>query len=258
MIVHEGGGIVNSLINKLPFELHMPGGYQFCGPGTRLEKRLRRGDPGINGLDRACREHDIAYARHPDDLEARHRADAVLAEKAWQRFRASDSKLGERSAALIVTSAMKMKRKLGAGARPDRTAKKISFGKVIKRTAELLKEAIAFKNAKDASKIAVAAAKKVVKELGGKERVNIPRVIPIAKYGGFLPALFGGLAALGSLIGGASAVAKTVNDARIARKRLEEMKRHNMEMKTQKLGGGLYLAKRKSGLGLYLNKKPKN
>jgi hypothetical protein len=36
----RGGGFVNSLINKLPFELHIPG-YNFCGPGTKLEERLK-------------------------------------------------------------------------------------------------------------------------------------------------------------------------------------------------------------------------
>lgn len=30
----RGGGIVNSVINNLPFEAHIPGGYQYCGPGT--------------------------------------------------------------------------------------------------------------------------------------------------------------------------------------------------------------------------------
>ena len=28
--------------------------------GTRLEKQLNKGDQGINSLDAACREHDIA------------------------------------------------------------------------------------------------------------------------------------------------------------------------------------------------------
>lgn len=69
----SGGGIINSLINKLPFELHLPGGYQFCGPGTKLEKRLARGDQGINHLDTACRAHDIAYISK--DLATRHKAD---------------------------------------------------------------------------------------------------------------------------------------------------------------------------------------
>ncbi|XP_029665449.1 uncharacterized protein LOC115236867 [Formica exsecta] len=47
--------------------------YQFCGPGTHLETRLARGDRGINPLDAACREHDIAYSRC-NDLGQRNRA----------------------------------------------------------------------------------------------------------------------------------------------------------------------------------------
>ncbi|KYN09174.1 hypothetical protein ALC57_18713 [Trachymyrmex cornetzi] len=35
----SGGSLLNRAINALPFELHIPG-YQFCGPGTRLTKRL--------------------------------------------------------------------------------------------------------------------------------------------------------------------------------------------------------------------------
>ena len=49
-----GIGFANNLINKLLFELHLLG-YQFCGPGTKLEKRLARGDKGINLLDAACK-----------------------------------------------------------------------------------------------------------------------------------------------------------------------------------------------------------
>ncbi|KYN21201.1 hypothetical protein ALC57_06429 [Trachymyrmex cornetzi] len=73
------------------FEIHIPG-YQFCGPGTRLEKRLARGDRGINPLDAACREHDIAYS-HSNDLTERHAADNILAEKARKRITANDSTL---------------------------------------------------------------------------------------------------------------------------------------------------------------------
>jgi len=57
----HGGGLVHKLINTLPFEVHIPG-YNFCGPGTNLQKRLERGDQGINPLDEACKEHDIAYS----------------------------------------------------------------------------------------------------------------------------------------------------------------------------------------------------
>ena len=33
------------------------------GPGTHLEKRLKRGDKGINRLDRIAKKHDIDYSR---------------------------------------------------------------------------------------------------------------------------------------------------------------------------------------------------
>ena len=82
MIIY-GSGIVNNLINKLPFELHFPG-YQYCGPGTKLQKRLSKGDPGINPLDSACKDHDIAYAQDREDIQKRNAADKILAEKAWQ------------------------------------------------------------------------------------------------------------------------------------------------------------------------------
>jgi len=55
--------LLNCAINALFFELHIPD-YQFCGPGTHLEKRLARGDQSVNPLDAEFREHDIAYSRN--------------------------------------------------------------------------------------------------------------------------------------------------------------------------------------------------
>ena len=43
-------------------EFHWPG-YQYMGPGTHLKKRLARGDPGINRLDRIAKAHDIDYGK---------------------------------------------------------------------------------------------------------------------------------------------------------------------------------------------------
>jgi len=45
------------------FEAHIPG-YNFCGPGTKLQKRLERGDQEINPLDEACKVYDIAYSQN--------------------------------------------------------------------------------------------------------------------------------------------------------------------------------------------------
>ena len=111
-------------------------GYQFCGPGTRLAKRLARGDAGINPLDATCRDHDIAYS-HSNDLTDRHAADNILAEKARKRITASDSALGERAAAAAVWAAMKAKTKIGMGMKPKKkTTKKKATKKRILPTAK--------------------------------------------------------------------------------------------------------------------------
>ena len=52
-------------------EFHWPG-YQYMGPGTHLEKRLARGDPGINRLDRIAKAHYIDYGRAKDLKEKWH------------------------------------------------------------------------------------------------------------------------------------------------------------------------------------------
>ena len=85
MIVYErqrrGKGLVNSIINKLPIELCIPG-YQYCGPGTKLRDRLIRGDSGSNPLGAACKEHDIAYSKNRDNLGTRHAADKIFTGRA--------------------------------------------------------------------------------------------------------------------------------------------------------------------------------
>ena len=109
----KGSGVLNTMINKLPVELHIPG-YNYCGPGTKLAKRLARADPGINALDEACKKHDVAYAEG-DDLDSRHKADEKLASEALKVSRDPGSSLGERLAAVGVAGAMKAKVKLGMG-----------------------------------------------------------------------------------------------------------------------------------------------
>ncbi|KAE9523730.1 hypothetical protein AGLY_015871 [Aphis glycines] len=110
---NKGGGLINTLLNKLPVELHVPG-YQYCGPGTKLKKRLVRGDKGINPLDAACRDHDIAYKRS-NSIADRNEAHHILEQRAWERFKSKDSGLKEKAVAWGVTTAMKAKRKVGGG-----------------------------------------------------------------------------------------------------------------------------------------------
>ncbi|EFN83171.1 hypothetical protein EAI_10386, partial [Harpegnathos saltator] len=73
----------------------------FCGTGIRLVKRLETGNQGINSLDAACREHDIAYSRN-NNLTYRHVVYEILAVKARKRITSKDSTLGERAATTAV------------------------------------------------------------------------------------------------------------------------------------------------------------
>lgn len=196
----SGRGLLNSLIDKIPFELHIPG-YRFCGPGTELDKRLLRGDIGVNPLDEACKVHDITYSQ-TKNLSERHKADKILEEVASSRLKSSESTLGEKMAALGVKGAMKIKRKMGMGMKKKGGA----LGKTSKRKSS-----------------------------------RKQRIIKSPKKGGFLPFLLPLLGALGAVGGGAASIAKAVNDAKAKNKQLEEQKRHDLAMEQVTRGKGLYL-----------------
>ncbi|XP_039297827.1 uncharacterized protein LOC120354550 [Nilaparvata lugens] len=131
IVKKSAGKLVNKAIDILPVELHIPG-YQYCGPGTKLEKRLARGDPGINSLDRACKEHDIAYSRS-SDTSSRAVADNILADQAWSVVKSADAGVLEKAAALAVTNIMKAKAKFGGGVHRRRKTTKTRGQKRVKR-----------------------------------------------------------------------------------------------------------------------------
>lgn len=126
------GSVVNRAIDALPIELHIPG-YNYCGPGTKLAERLSRGDPGINKLDDACKEHDIAYSKYKDSGR-RSVADKALAEKAWQRVRSSDASLVEKAAALAIAATMGAKSKIGGGRKKRKSKKRNTKGSGVHKT----------------------------------------------------------------------------------------------------------------------------
>ena len=105
---------------------------------------------------------------------------------------------------------------------------------------------------------AVKAAKSAVKRAGGKSRLlKGPRILPLPKVGGLLPAflvpLFAALSAAGSLSGGAAAIARAGSSAKEAREKLKEQKRHNKAMETPvALGRGLFIRPYRRGFGLYV------
>lgn len=268
-----GKGLTDRLISNLPFELHLPG-YQYCGPGTNLIKRLARGDRGINPLDAACKEHDIAYSKNRENLAARHEADKVLAAKAWKRVLDRDSNLGEKAAAWGVANTMKAKVKFGMGhkMKKDMVKRKKKNGKTARKKKILKKKPVILStiikaakssmprcnNAQEVISSALKGAREAVQKAGGKSMIKTPRILPVPfKVGGFLPfliPLFAGLSATGALAGGAAGIAKAVNDANKAKEQLAESKRHNrvIEQAAISVGHGLHLKPYKNGLGLYL------
>jgi len=127
-----GGSILNSALNALPLpEIHMrlpsgsasedvPGGsfqntgiYSFCGPFTKLDKRLTQGYRGVNKLDMACLNHDVAYATH-SDTAGRNVADDVLAAAA-SKIALMDVPEWEKKDARTVAAIMSAKSRLGMG-----------------------------------------------------------------------------------------------------------------------------------------------
>jgi hypothetical protein len=253
----SGEGWVTKALSKLPVELHLPG-YNFCGPNTKLDKRLARGDKGVNPLDEACLEHDKIYAA-TNDKERIREADKILAEKAWQRASNKGTPIGEKTAAMLVTGAMKLKRKIGGGMK-RKTKKAVSFSSTVLEARKAVRGSKT-KDIKKAANIALKAAKAAIKKKRGVPKVA--RILPIPKRGGILPflvPLFAGLSAVGGLAGGAAAITRAVNDAKDARKTMEERKRHNQKMESIALkgkayGNGYYLRPYKNGYGLMTNKK---
>lgn len=113
-IFKEGSGLLNDIINNLPFEVHVPG-YQYLGPGTKLDKRLKEGDQGINDLDRAAMKHDIFYRDHKDTKSRNEIADKELQDEALKIVLSNDEPITERLVALPTAGAMWLKRKFGMG-----------------------------------------------------------------------------------------------------------------------------------------------
>jgi hypothetical protein len=115
-IIKSGSSVFNTLIyrlNNVMTELHIPG-YNYCGPFTKLVKRLARGDETVNKLDYGCNNHDILYRDHKD-IKERHIADKELENRADERIHASDSNICEKVDAVFVKTLMKSKRYLGLG-----------------------------------------------------------------------------------------------------------------------------------------------
>lgn len=276
----DGYGLIDYIVDKLP-EIHIPG-YQYCGPGTELEKRLARGDSGVNKLDQACRDHDIAYSSTKDS-NRRHEADKFLIGRAFPRVYSSDAKLGERAAALLVSGLMGAKvglSKVGLGlkkrVRKKNTRKKkmkkksvrcrrrrsprsrvknkkrskskqktITFGKMVSGVKESIKKS-KFKSLplNDTIKAAIRSAK----DMKRNKSVKMPRVLKLPKFGGsVLPILpiISALSGIGSISASAAAVVKAL-------KGIQSVKHDTSGQVSKKIGHGLNLISNPNGSGFYL------
>jgi hypothetical protein len=128
-----GKGVINTLMNKIPIpELHLSlpkdvesehiedgnfnksGKYSYCGPGTRLNKRLMQGYKGVNDLDKACLKHDLAYDKN-NDTKNRNIADNELAKEANMLANDSNQPDYVRKDAKKVAALMSTKSWLGMG-----------------------------------------------------------------------------------------------------------------------------------------------
>ncbi|KAE9523775.1 hypothetical protein AGLY_015835 [Aphis glycines] len=243
---NKGGGLINTLINKLLVELHVPG-YQYCGPGTKLKKRLVRGDKGINPLDAARRDHDIAYERS-NSFADRNEADRILEQRAWERFKSKDSGLKEKAVAWGVTTAMQVKRKVGGGCG-------CGFKAVVKATKNVLKKNVGEKNLMKLTKKCVAVARKTFKST----KTKVPRIVNILKKGGVLPLIpiFAGLSALGALTGGVSNVFNVANEfkSNVPSHLGNGLYLTPYKGNSYKIGDGLYITPYKNGGGRVKTKK---
>lgn len=133
----SGSGVLNTVLNKVPLpELHMslpshtsseyiPGGsfnntgkYSFCGPKTKLEKRLNEGYQGVNTLDKHCKEHDIFYSKHKKTKD-RNYADDILSREANKIVLDETKPEYERRDAKLVSGIMGLKSRFGMGVKKN-------------------------------------------------------------------------------------------------------------------------------------------
>jgi hypothetical protein len=129
-----GKGLINTLLNKAPLpELHLKlpsnissekvnngtfnntGKYSYCGPGTKVKRRMKEGYKGVNSLDEACKRHDLAYGEEYSETKDRNAADDVLAMDAARIALYENKSAYERRDARLVTGIMGTKSRFGFG-----------------------------------------------------------------------------------------------------------------------------------------------
>jgi len=109
--IFEGKGVINRIINKLPFQIHLPG-HNYTGPGTNLYLNMEKNIAPINKVDEAAFIHDNEYSINKTD-EARRISDEKLIEKAREIFNDKNSTLKEKTEAFAVEQLLEAKNFFG-------------------------------------------------------------------------------------------------------------------------------------------------
>ena len=90
-----------------PGERHIPC-YNFCGPGTHYETRIKRGDKPVNALDACCKIHDSVY----NNARATNAQIKASDEMLMRCAKKHDLKSGRKGYGLIVNEIFKRKGQL--------------------------------------------------------------------------------------------------------------------------------------------------
>ena len=264
-----GKGLINSFIENVPFELHVPG-YRYLGPGTKLEKKLAANVPGINKLDEAAKKHDIAYSRHKD-LKNRHIADKELEYRAWEITKDKNTPLSERATAWLTTNAMKIKRKLGGSIKTSRahnhrrhrhinrkhklsSGKGLSFNQIVSKARQAIKGNRNKKNPDINALVnqSLAAVRKI--KVKNHHHSHKSRIIPIPKTGGAIPLIpiLTALSHVGSLVGGVSSIVNAIKNIKNVRDEYKTTQQQQGSGIIQgfRIGQGLTLKSHKKGFGI--------
>ena len=115
--VKSRSSLFNTAVNKLPFELHLPG-HNFTGPGTRLNKRLNpdltpeEWSKPINKVDTAAYHHDLCYAKYQDRKDRNKICDNEMLQELDEIDKPT---LSERLDKSLVKNIINAKVKLGLG-----------------------------------------------------------------------------------------------------------------------------------------------
>jgi len=128
-----GNGVINTVLNKIPMpEMHLSlppnvqnelvpngsfnntGKYSYCGPFTKVDKRVAEGYEGVNDLDKACKVHDLAYKKGKN-TKSRNIADDQLAQEAASIANNPNRPDYVRKDARTVTAVMATKSRFGMG-----------------------------------------------------------------------------------------------------------------------------------------------